>query len=522
MYKILVADSDPESLLIIQNVIEREVPDARIVAVAKNGNDAVVETINNEPDLILIGIRIMGLNGLDTIERIRSFNRNVHIIIVSAYDYFEFAKRAMTLGVNDYLLKPVDESTLRDSVITELAKVGEEEERKCVSKNEESQFTNALRFVEQNFIYSVAYNTNFEDQLEEYRKLLGIGDYGYIIGITIEPSFLKNQWDVDKMSNRVYRRLKDIVSAHAPCAIGPRILNRFIVYVTSSYEKASREGQVEAIQLAKDIVHGLRDTFDLESKVAIGGIKRVKQIQDSYLEMLKSHRYDNGGVIVYYKEVRYKNGLRESYMDLTESLIESIKYDRHSTGDCFARILELLRPLSSEERLTRLMEVFMAVAYEFRKELKNQDIYYDYLRQCDYLMQLDVEEQELWAYSRLNVMIKMMKASRNDRKSSVITMAMEYIQKHYNEEISLNDISHYVNLSPQHFSKIFKETTNFNYVEWVNNLRITKAKEYMNQDDYTIKEVCYLVGYKDPNYFSRIFKKYVGISPSEYMKERSL
>ena len=110
---------------------------------------------------------------------------------------------------------------------------------------------------------------------------------------------------------------------------------------------------------------------------------------------------------------------------------------------------------------------------------------------------------------------------KNDRKSNIINVALEYIGRHYNEELMLNDISEYVNLSPQHFSKIFKESTNYNYVEYVNNLRISKAKEFMNNTDRTIKEICYQVGYQDPNYFSRIFKKYVGITPTEYMKERA-
>lgn len=521
MYKIVVVDSDAESVSLMRKIIEKDIPNGRVVAVAASGNDAVIETINTEPDLILIDIRIMGMNGLEAIAKIRSFNPEVRIIIVSEYDYFEFAKRAMTLGVNDYLLKPLDEQTFRESVLRELKKVRKEEKQKREYDAQESQAASALRFVEEHFIYSIICNMRVEKQTEQYRELIGIGEYGYLLGVTIEPGFLKKHWEAERISNHVRANLKKLANGYGACAIGPRILNRYIIFVASSAKKSAREEQTEAIRLAKDIIVSLRDVFDIEARVSIGAGKPLKHIHESYLEMLKSYHYNVDTAVACYKESRQKNVLREDYIELTEKLIDSIKYDRYNMAECFSRILEAFRPLSSEERMTRLLEVLIAVSYEFRKELKSQHMYYDYLTQSNKLLMMELEEQEVWAYHHFNTIVRLMKLDKNDRKSTVITEAMEYIQKHYNEDISLNDISNYVNLSPQHFSKIFKEATNFNYVEWINNLRVTKAKEYMSKEDYTIKEVCYLVGYKDPNYFSRIFKKYVGISPTEYVKERA-
>ncbi len=127
---------------------------------------------------------------------------------------------------------------------------------------------------------------------------------------------------------------------------------------------------------------------------------------------------------------------------------------------------------------------------------------------------------ESWAWRRFSNLLRTLKIEKVDRKTSIVNVAIGHINKHFTEEVTLNDIATYVNLSPQHFSKIFKEATGFGYVEWVNNLRITKARELINTTDKTIKEICFIVGYNDPNYFSRIFKKYVGISPTDYMLER--
>ena len=94
--------------------------------------------------------------------------------------------------------------------------------------------------------------------------------------------------------------------------------------------------------------------------------------------------------------------------------------------------------------------------------------------------------------------------------------AMLYIQENYNKDISLDDVSGIVNISPYYFSKIFKEETGENFIEYVTKVRIEKAKEFLAQPDISIKEAGIRSGYTDPNYFSRIFKKQTDMTPSEY------
>ena len=88
------------------------------------------------------------------------------------------------------------------------------------------------------------------------------------------------------------------------------------------------------------------------------------------------------------------------------------------------------------------------------------------------------------------------------------------------KEISLDDVSSYCNISSYYFSKLFKQETGENYVEYLNKVRIENAKRLLNESDSSIKEVCYSVGFSDPNYFSRAFKKYEGVTPSEYKEAK--
>jgi two-component system response regulator YesN len=96
------------------------------------------------------------------------------------------------------------------------------------------------------------------------------------------------------------------------------------------------------------------------------------------------------------------------------------------------------------------------------------------------------------------------------------------MHEHFNENISLNEISNMVGVSIQYFSKIFKDEVGANYIDWLNSLRINRAKELMSTSDMSIKEVGFHVGYNDPNYFSRIFKRYEGVAPREFIQRKEV
>lgn len=109
---------------------------------------------------------------------------------------------------------------------------------------------------------------------------------------------------------------------------------------------------------------------------------------------------------------------------------------------------------------------------------------------------------------------------REEKTGSIIETAKNYIKNNYHKDISLDDVSREVNISPYYFSKLFKETTGENFIEYLTNLRMDKAKELLQTTECSMKEICVKTGYSDPNYFSRSFKKNVGVTPTEYKENR--
>ena len=105
---------------------------------------------------------------------------------------------------------------------------------------------------------------------------------------------------------------------------------------------------------------------------------------------------------------------------------------------------------------------------------------------------------------------------KEKESESVVARAKAYIDQNYQKDISLDEVSRMVDISPYYFSKLFKQEQGENFIEYLTRTRMQKARQLLKDQKYSIKEICAMCGYSDPNYFSRIFKKYEGVTPSEY------
>ena len=148
-----------------------------------------------------------------------------------------------------------------------------------------------------------------------------------------------------------------------------------------------------------------------------------------------------------------------------------------------------------------------------------EDAYLNYNAYLNEVLQIDdAGAFEAWYKNRLTYLAMKIKKTREITTSKIISHAKHYIEHNYNQDICLDALSRELGISPQYFSKLFKKEVGVNFIEYLTQLRLKKAKEIMKDGGKSIKEICYMVGYTDPNYFSRIFRKHTDLSPTEYIK----
>ena len=130
-----------------------------------------------------------------------------------------------------------------------------------------------------------------------------------------------------------------------------------------------------------------------------------------------------------------------------------------------------------------------------------------------------MEELQNWFLDHIKTVVELIHAKAGEKYSDIVANARKYMAENFQKDISLDEVSRVANVSPYYLSKIFKEETGETFVEYLTGLRMAHAKNLLKQRDKSIKQICMESGYSDPNYFSRIFKKTVGVTPSEYREE---
>lgn len=528
MYRLLVADDEQIVIDAIKFIIEKDLKGVIDIETAKSGREAVEKAGAFRPDIIFMDIKMPGMDGIEAIKEIKSHDASPFFVIITAYEQFDFAKAALKLGVVEYILKPVN----RGKIIETLRKVagiidaGREKTKKELELKE--KLDNVLPVLESGFIYSIALFDNNRDELDKYTDILGLRDSdGYILTAEFrEEDSAENLNSTIKFSIRsqsFYQYFRDIIKDKCKCVIGPLMLNRIIVFIPSDINGDEYSQRLEALNIAEYLFTKLEEKMETNFIIGIGRrYKQEEHLYRSYEESLKAIRYAENKGIVHIMDVPIEKEINLAYPYAKEKLLleKATLGETHSCLQLFGNIFEWLSAeyagdvYKVKNKLFEIMVLLHRSAWDY-------GIYEgDGLKKIDYLEELmsleDIPGMQTWCKERIKYITRGINNARENKINSLILKARDYIDLYYKKDITLEDVSREVNISPHYFSRLFKEETGKNFIEYLTLIRIQKAKELLEDGGFSVKEICYDIGYGDPNYFSRIFKKIVGITPTEY------
>lgn len=520
MYKILIADDEGIVTDSLQYIIEKNFGAECQTAIAKNGRQAIELAENFQPDMALLDIQMPRINGLKAMEEIRAQNPRIKILILTAYDNFDYAKEALRLGAVDYLMKPINKKVIVERLTGMMHMIDQERQKRRDDLLVKEKMEAVIPIIENGFIISLIIQNEYKDSGEQYRSLLNLEeDCGIIMalewGNAREGAGMGNPVGSGVLAHRYYGKMSELVKVYFRAFVSGIMGNKMICVIPAAEPQLEYEARLQLIEKARSLVTSLKHAVGIDFKAGIGSVRPWEDMFDSYQEALNALRHGMRNV-THIDDLIVKD-TREKKRQLMEQVVlkavsMGVEHDARQEAMVFAGWVLKNRNSSLEEKKMQLMEVLLLA----RRMVQDQGGALYREQETMGALLAAQEEELLQKFAAAMVELAQAVVIKNQEPDGIITRAQEYIRQNFRKDISLEEVAQTVGISPYYFSKLFKEEAGMNFTEYLTGIRIETAKRLLSEREFSIKQVCVDSGYANPNYFSRIFKKWVGITPTEF------
>ncbi|MFG6117938.1 response regulator [Thalassobacillus sp. B23F22_16] len=498
----------------LKKIIANECPGADVVAEAANGRQAIETALEAEPDIILMDIKMPGIDGVEAVTEIKKNLPNTRFIMVSAFDTFEYAKNVMQQGVKEYLLKP----SRKQEVVAAVRRVEREivEESRQVAEKQylERQFNKALKFMQSEWALSMLVDHMQDLDLTEWSELLDINiTCGYAMVIDFRQAN-----DRDKS----FAWVKEYIRNHSKDVqlFSPNHEEKLPVFFLSDQLTGTDKSEFLSYVLpfVRNLLHQFEKQTGIRMHVGIGTpYASTDEMNRSYHEALHAleHIKSSDQVTYLFADKNNHHQSPEVYAFKREKeLLDAVK-----NGDISTALEQYSLYLKDQQVdglgiLTAKMNELFIIVTRMMNDMGIQAERFDHFSHFHSYSELEEK-----CVHELRRMVEKVNTWRAVHAKGKLGSAMDYMKEKYANPLTLEEVAAHVDLSPYYLSKLFKEKKGVTFIEYLTGIRVGKAKELMNDPVHSLKEICFKVGYKDPNYFSRVFKKKVGRSPNQYRKQ---
>ncbi len=532
--KVLIADDEPIAVQSLVFWIKGHFDSLHIAGTARTGKEAVEKAIELHPDLAIMDINMPGINGLDAIRKIKEMNPSISFIIITAYDYFDYAVESVSLGVEKYLLKPVKEAVFVKTLEMVTERIKQQKERMRDQLEQQERLKLAIPIIEASFVYSLCMFDRDNDDLERYCSLLGYEESsGYIMILDFSQYRDSAEASIDAHleGEKLYDEYRRVIKSCCDCLVGPFMANQIVVYIFDKDNSGSTyEQKTRSINLAERIMERIsRHSKDLH--IGIGKFYTdVKDAKKSYRQAFNAlqalHRLqDDEGEPFAQSRILHDDDISETTegMDIwfeqapEDEIFAKVPYEKEATIlMLFDNVYNSLAGGSGIDFSSLKNRMIGLVVGFFKRWEAVMDSNYDVLHQI--IQAKSKQELHMICRQFISSVLPKINGSKQKKANSIIEKADRFIEANYSQDISLEAVAREVNLSPYYFSRFYKEMTGQNFIDKLANIRIEKAKELLLDPELSIKDISMKVGFTDPNYFSKAFKKITGVTASDYRK----
>jgi two-component system, response regulator YesN len=524
LLNILIVDDEVLERTALTKIINNSSEDVLVIGEAPNGRMAIEMAQEHRPDIIFMDIKMPGIDGVQAVKAIKKIDPSIRFIMVSAFNTFEYAKEVMQQGVKEYILKPSRKLDILGALERVSKEILDERRQREEQQSLRENLDRAVSIAQKEWVSTVLVNQVQDITFDEWGQLLGVEiTSAYIMLFSLRPKGMTELSAGDKQ--QWYLWLKDTLNSvvmKQEMMVGPITDSQVPVLFLckKTLEKIHFKTNAQAV-IDNLNRHFEEKHFNADLRIGVGlPYNHAHELNKSYLEALLAlqqltktpdRKYlfavkqgsaelpSSSGVLEIEKKLleAVRQGDVNQVLFIFESFAKMLANDRNIKGSLVKKSFDELFIL-----ISRMLHD-LGISFERMPTVgESEDIMTIFEKGKAHLMAV-VHHVQVW---------------RNDHAKGMLHKAKEYIETHYAESITLDLVAEYVELSPYYFSKLFKDRFGMTFIDYLTEIRIKHAKEEMVDSGKSLKEICYSIGYKDPNYFSRVFKKHTGLSPTEFRK----
>ena len=528
LYRLMLVDDEEEIREGIIRKMDWRSLGYTVVGDAENGLEALEKAEQLHPDVVMTDIKMPFMDGLELGEKLQSLMPSTKLIIFSGFDDFEYAQKAIKLNVSEYVLKPINASELTETLVSLKQRLDREYDEKRNLETLRRNYQESLPVLREQFLVGL-----IEGRVPEERAMAQARQFS----ICLEGT----SWAVALV--RAESGLRAEETLHGEEELIPISLKRTVDEMMGKYCRFAGFLYSDCVAIIADInpetgVVPLITGLNVVCKAAerILGVKvmagvgipcaRLADIRHSYNESQSALDYCSvmgEGKAVYISDIEPDTSTKLLFDDRDErEIVNAIKMNseeeiRRKIVVLFARFEARLLPLSQYQ--IYLMEIMTALlkvmqAYEFGTE----EIFGENFNYVNTITSLrSPAEMKQWCVDSCVKISAMIRRERVDSSKMLAQNAMQYIGENYSStDLSVESLCSYLHVSPAYFSTVFKRETGMSFVAYLTEARLQEAVNLLKTTDDKTYIIAEKVGYPEPNYFSYVFKKKYGISPSKY------
>ncbi|WP_167751476.1 response regulator [Lentibacillus salicampi] len=468
--RVLIAEDELLERKAMRKFLTENFSDINTILEAANGREAIEKAEQSKPNIIFMDIKMPGINGLEAIAEIQRINPSCKFILVSAYDSFDFAKQAMHYGVKEYILKPGK----KDEIVASILRVQREIEYERKQQDEKRDL------IEERLMAKLMHQPLDKDTYTIFKSYFPSFASGFFLVIQMAEIPSKDVIQ-SKLSNHLrHRFMMDAQDERIVCCTlaGVELNNSDLLM------------QARIIQMA----------FGEDCYVGLGYVySALDSLSKSYQEALTA---------VY--QLGKLNNRRYGFSDQSNA--------KHAQSDSVVQLLTEVEKGNEHEAI----KLYKGNRKDFTSS-QYEEVYFNIKRLMEEqklaLPGSSISELETDRDWQHFIAICCLTFQEHYQSKRFMQKVTAYIEEHYKQGMTLEEIAEHVGLSANYFSNVFKSVFGMTFIEYITERKLNEAKRLMTQNEYSLKEISYMVGYHDPNYFSRVFKKHHQMSPKKFQEQ---